>query len=87
MSETIGVEVARYRERDLVGKALEDAGYTATPVEERGGRLGFDVEFAGDAMGACDDLLHELELFVGALDAPFIPIRGEGFVALRPPSD
>jgi hypothetical protein len=84
MAETISVEVARYRERDLLGEALEEHGYKATPVEETG-RLGFDVECEDDA--ACDDLLHQMELLVGELDVPFIPIRGEGFVFLRPPGD
>ena len=88
MSQTIGVEVARYRERDLLGKALEERGFTATPVEERGGRLGFDVQCEdGDGAGGCDDLMHQLELLVGELDLPFIPQRGDGFVALRPPGD
>ena len=88
MSETIGLEVARYRERDLLGKALEARGYTATPVEERGGRLGFDVACEdGDTGPACDDLLHQLELLIGELDVPFIPQRGDGFIALRPPGD
>ena len=86
MSQTIGVEVARYRERDLLGKALEERGFTATPVEERGGRLGFDVQ-CEDGDGACDDLMHQLELLVGELELPFIPQRGDGFVALRPPGD
>lgn len=85
MSETIGVEVARYRERDLLGKALEERGYTATPVEERGGRLGFDVE-CEDGTGS-EELLHALEMLVGDLEVPFIPMRGDGFVALRPPGD
>lgn len=87
MSQTIGVEVARYRERDLLGTALAERGYKATPVEERGGRLGFDVECDGDSGPACDDLLHELEMLVEGLEVPFIPIRGDGFVALRPPGD
>lgn len=88
MSETISVEVARYRERDLLGKALEERGYKATPVEEVGGRLGFDVVCDdGDSGPACDDLLHEMELLVGDLELPFIPIRGDGFVFLRPPGD
>ena len=87
MSETISVEVARYRERDLLGKALEERGYDATPVEEMG-RLGFDVVCDdGNSGAACDDMLHEMELLVGELDLPFIPIRGEGFVFLRPPGD
>ena len=76
MTEVIGVEVARYRERDLLGKALEARGYTATAVEERGGRLGFDVECPD---GGCGDLLHELELLVEELETPFIPMRGDGF--------
>ncbi len=86
MSQTIGVEVARYRERDLLGRALEERGFTATPVEERGGRLGFDVQ-CDDGEGGSDDLMHQLELLVGELELPFIPQRGDGFVALRPPGD
>src|SRR5215208_3653368 len=83
MSETISVEVARYRERDLLGKALEERGYKATPVEELG-RLGFDIECDD---GTCDDVLQEMEGLVQELQAAFIPIRGNGFVFLRPPGD
>lgn len=87
MTQTIGVEVARYSERDVLGEALGKRGYKATPVEERGGRLGFDVECDGEDGIAPAELLHELELLVGELELPFIPIRGDGFVALRPPGD
>ena len=87
MSDTVGVEVARYKERDLLGAALEERGYRATPVEERGGRLGFDVQVDDGHAAGADDLLHQLELLVGELDLPFIPVRGDGFVALRPPGD
>ena len=87
MPRTIGVEVARYRERDLLGTALEERGFKATPIEERGGRLGLDVECDGESGPACDELLHELEMLVGQLEVPFIPQRGDGFVALRPPGD
>ncbi|HSC92297.1 MAG TPA: hypothetical protein VLB86_11640 [Gaiellaceae bacterium] len=86
MSETVGVDVARYRERDLLRKVLEERGYRATAVQETA-RLGFDVECDGDTGKRCDDLLHELEMLVQELDTPFIPQRGEGFVFLRPPSN
>ncbi|HSL65383.1 MAG TPA: hypothetical protein VK874_12070 [Gaiellaceae bacterium] len=86
MSESISVEVARYRERDLLGKALEERGYRATPVQETA-RLGFDVECEGDTGKTCDELLHEMEMLVDELQTPFIPQRGEGFVFLRPPSN
>ncbi len=85
MSETISVEVARYRERDLLGKALEERGYVTTPVEETA-RLGFEIE-CEDSDRSCDELLHELEMLVQELGTPFIPVRGDGFVFLRPPSD
>jgi hypothetical protein len=86
VSETVSVEVARYRERDMLGEALAARGYAATPVEETG-RLGFDVECGDDAKVTCDGLLHELELLLSDLKTPFIPIRGDGFVFLRPPGD
>jgi hypothetical protein len=86
VSETISVEVARYRERDLLATALEERGYDATPVEELG-RLGFEIPCDAHGTVACDDLLREMELLVEGLETPFIPIRGDGFVFLRPPGD
>lgn len=83
---TISVEVARYRERDLLGKALDERGYTSTPVQEVG-RLGFEIACDGDTGVACEDLLHQLELLVGELETPFFPVRGDGFVFLRPPGN
>ena len=85
MPEAISVVVARYRERDLLGKALEERGYAARPVEETA-RLGFEID-CDDSERSCDELLHELELLVDQLGTPFIPVRGEGFVFLRPPSN
>jgi hypothetical protein len=85
MSETISVEVARYRERDLLGKALEERGYVARPVDEIA-RLGFEID-CDDSPEAVDELLHEMELLVDELGTPFIPQRGHGFVFLRPPGD
>ena len=85
MAESISVEVARYRERDLLGKALEQRGYVARPVEETA-RLGFEVD-CDDSERSCDELLHEMELLVQDLGTPFIPVRGDGFVFLRPPSN
>ena len=85
MSETISVEVARYRERDLLGKALEERGYVARPVEETS-RLGFEID-CDDSEKSCDELMHQMELLVDQLGTPFIPQRGNGFVFLRPPSD
>lgn len=87
MAETISVEVARYAERDLLGEALRERGYDPVPVEETG-RLGFEVQCDDGGSGpACDDMLHEMELLVDELDVPFIPMRGDGFVFLRPPAD
>ena len=85
MSETISVEVARYRERDLLGKALEERGYVARPVDEIA-RLGFEID-CDDSATSCEELLHEMELLVNQLGTPFIPQRGDGFVFLRPPSN
>jgi hypothetical protein len=85
MSETVSVEVARYRERDLLGKALAERGYTARPVEETA-RLGFEID-CDDSDRSCNELMHELELLVDQLGTPFIPQRGDGLVFLRPPSN
>jgi hypothetical protein len=85
MAETVSVEVARYRERDLLGTALAKRGYAARPVQETA-RLGFEID-CDDSERSCDELLHELELLVDELGTPFIPQRGDGFVFLRPPSN
>ena len=40
-----------------------------------------------DSERSCHELLHEMEMLVDELGTPFIPVRGDGFVFLRPPSN
>ncbi len=63
----------------------QERGYVARPVDETA-RLGFEID-CDDSERSCDELLHEMEMLVGQLGTPFIPVRGDGFVFLRPPSN
>ena len=80
------VELARYPDRDLVVKALRAQGYAPQPVDVEG-VVGVEIPCGGESGRPCEELLHELETIVGDLDVPFVPVKGDGFIFLRPPGD
>ena len=79
------VDVPRVLERDQLLAALKEHGYEARATEDDGWPA-IEIPCGGDAGSACDDLVAELERLVGDLDAPLIPVRGDGVVYLRPPA-
>ena len=75
VDETAHVEAARIPDRDRLLQELQDAGLDAKPVDE----VGIAVH-AGD-----DELLAQVEGLITSLGAPFVPMKHEGVIYIRPP--
>jgi hypothetical protein len=81
MSETVQVEAARIPDRDRLLRELRQAGLEARPVDE----VGIEVPCGDDSDAACDDLFHHAENLIMSLGAPFVPIKHDGTIYIRPP--
>jgi hypothetical protein len=81
MSETVQVEAARIPDRDRLLEELRESGLEARPVDE----VGIEVPCGDDADGACDDLFARAEDLILRIGAPFVPIKHEGTIYIRPP--
>jgi hypothetical protein len=75
VEEIAHVEAARIPDRDRLLEQLRDAGLEAKPVDE----VGIEVH-AGD-----DELLAEVEGLITSLGAPFVPMKHDGVIYVRPP--
>jgi hypothetical protein len=81
MSETVQVEAARIPDRDRLLQELLAAGIDARAVEE----VCIEVPCGDDAGQACDNLYAHAESVIMSLGAPFVPIKHEGVIYIRPP--
>ena len=81
MSETVTVEAARIPDRDRLLKELLASGIDARAVDE----VCIEVPCGDDANGACEDLYAHAESVIMSLGAPFVPIKHEGVIYIRPP--
>jgi hypothetical protein len=81
MSETVQVEAARTPDRNRLLQELLAAGLDARPVDE----VSIEVPCGDDAEQACDDLYTHAENVIMSLGAPFVPIKHEGVIYIRPP--
>ena len=81
MTDTVQVEAARIPDRDRLLRELREAGLEARPVDE----VGIEVPCGDDADGACDDLFAHAESLIMSLGAPFVPIKHDGTIYIRPP--
>jgi hypothetical protein len=75
MDEHAQVEAARIPDRDRLLQELRDAGLDAHPVDE----VGIEVKTNDE------DLLAEVEGMITSLGAPFVPMKHEGVIYIRPP--
>ena len=75
MGDNAQVEAARIPDRDRLLRELREAGLDARPVDEVG------IEVAADG----DQLLSEVEGMISSLGAPFVPMKHEGVIYVRPP--
>jgi hypothetical protein len=81
MADTIQVEAARIPDRDRLLRELRDTGLDARAVEE----VGIEVPCGDDTDAACDNLMAHAESVITSIGAPFVPIKHEGVIYIRPP--
>ena len=74
-TDEIHVEAARIPDRDRLLAELREAGLAARPVDE------VEIEVvAGD-----DEVFAHVEHMILSVGAPFVPIKHEGVIYIRPP--
>jgi len=81
MSDTVHVEAARIPDRDRLLAELREAGLEARPVDE----VSIEVPCGDDADVACDELMSHAESVITSIGAPFVPIKHDGVIYIRPP--
>jgi hypothetical protein len=81
MTETVQVEAARIPDRDRLLRELHASGLDARPVDE----VGIEVPVESEAEAAADEVLAHAESVIMSIGAPFVPIKHEGTIYIRPP--
>ena len=81
MSDAVQVEAARIPDRDRLLAELRENGLSAEPVDE----VGIEVKVEGDGEEALDELFAHAERVIMSTGAPFVPIKHEGTIYIRPP--
>jgi hypothetical protein len=79
--ETVQVEAARIPDRNRLLQELVGAGIDARPIDE----VCIEVPCGADSNGACDELYAHAESVIMSLGAPFVPIKHDGVIYIRPP--
>jgi hypothetical protein len=80
MTEHIPVQAARIPDRDRLLQELREAGLDAKPIGE------IDIEVStDDAKAREDDVYALVERMIMSIGAPFVPIKHEGVIYIRPP--
>jgi hypothetical protein len=79
--DTLQVEAARIPDRDRLLGELRAAGLDARPVDE----ISIEVRCSDELDSASDELLAQTEHLVTTLGAPFVPMKHEGVIYIRPP--
>ncbi|TMK92690.1 MAG: hypothetical protein E6G42_07320 [Actinobacteria bacterium] len=81
MTDIVQVEAARIPDRDRLLQELREAGLQARPVDE----VGIDVPYTEDEASASDEVFAHVERLIMSIGAPFVPIKHEGVIYIRPP--
>jgi hypothetical protein len=81
MAETVQVEAARIPDRDRLLQLLVEHGLGAEPV----GEVEIKIPCDEADQAACDEVMEHVEAVVFDLGAPFVPIKHEGVIYVRPP--
>jgi predicted SpoU family rRNA methylase len=79
VTETVHVEAARIPDRDRLLATLQADGLPARALGE------VEIEIPLDDEDAGDEVYAEVEKVVMTLGAPFVPIKHEGVIYVRPP--
>jgi hypothetical protein len=82
MTETVQVEAARIPDRDRLLEALRASGLDAQPVDE----VEIKVRVESEAEEAADEVLAHAESVIMSIGAPFVPLKYEGTIYIRPPT-
>jgi hypothetical protein len=80
--DNVHVEAARIPDRDRLLQELQQAGIDARAVDE----VEIEVPISGEREQASDELLAQAEHVIMSLGAPFVPIKHEGVIYIRPPT-
>ncbi len=81
MAQTIQVEAARIPDRDRLLLTLTEHGHDARPVDE----VGIAVHYPTGNTHMSHEVYRHVEDVVMALGSPFVPMKHEGVIYLRPP--
>jgi hypothetical protein len=81
MTESVQVEAARIPDRDRLLRELREAGLDAQPVDE----VGIEVPVKGKTDEVVDELFGHAERVIMSIGAPFVPMKHEGTIYIRPP--
>jgi hypothetical protein len=81
MEESVHVKAARIPDRDRLLGELRQAGLDARPV----GEIEIEVPCGDDADDTADELYSRAESVIVTIGAPFVPIKHEGVIYIRPP--
>ena len=76
----IQVEAARIPDRDRLLDTLREAGMEAHPQNE----VGIEVPTSDEEHDSAE-VFAEVELMIMDLGSPFVPIKHEGVIYIRPP--
>jgi hypothetical protein len=79
--DAVQVQAARIPDRDRLLQELREAGLEARAV----GEVCIEVP-TGDAEQASDDVLALAEDAIISIGAPFVPVKHEGTIYIRPPT-
>ena len=82
MTEHVQVEAARIPDRDKLLDTLRENGLDAQPE----GEVGIEVHAGRDHDEAADEVYLQVERLVIELGAPFVPVKHDGVVYVRPPT-
>lgn len=81
MATTIHVEAARIPDRDRLLHELREHGLDAVAVDE----LAIEVACGEDETAVADDVFARVENLIMRIGSPFVPIKHESVIYIRPP--
>ena len=81
MDDAVQVEAARIPDRDRLLEELRASGLDAHAVDE----VGIEVRVEGDGEEIADETFAHAEHVIMSIGAPFVPIKHESTIYVRPP--
>ena len=82
MTEHIPVQAARIPDRDRLLQELREAGLDAEPIGE------IEIEVSTEDLEADSrDVYALVERMIMSIGAPFVPIKHDGVIYIRPPAN